>query len=224
METIIINMDRYSLEDDAVTLLAKELHCDEEEINTHLYNLWIDEKQTTLSQPETLQQLEEWFARPGQNIVWQETTVIFTIARQEIDVLALRTARAWLARQSGRIPRLYWLPSEGFRKTYREWVEKKTHPGSVALAGAPEITMAPDEARDDHPVVKRRFIVTLTAQAFVKGTLSIEVHPTCSEKEKETVALEHSGSVTWSYNGIIDGTEQVERIESIGESTVLPEK
>jgi hypothetical protein len=216
METIIINMDRYSLEDDAVTLLAAELDCDEEDINAHLYNLWIDEKHTTLSQPETLQQLEEWFARPGQQIVWQETTVIFTIARQDIDVLALRTARAWLALQSGHIPRLYWLPAAGVKKSSREWVERKTHPDSVALDDTPEIITAPDEAPDNHPIVKRSYTVTLTAQAFVKGTLSIEVDPTSSEQEKETVALEHSGNVTWSYNGIIAGTEQVERIEDAG--------
>ena len=128
--TIIINMDRYSLEDDAITLLAEELNCDEEDINAHMYNLWVDEKHTKLSQPETLQQLEDWFARPGQSIVWQDTTVIFTIARQDIDIIALRTARAWLALKSRCIPRLYWLPSEAFKKTYRELVERKTHPGS----------------------------------------------------------------------------------------------
>jgi hypothetical protein len=65
--------------------------------------------------------------------------------------------------------------------------------------------------------VKRMYAVALVAEAFVKGTLEIEVNPTCSESEIERVAIEQSGSVTWSHSGTIDGTVRVERIEQTGD-------
>jgi hypothetical protein len=119
---MIINMDRYSLESDAVLLLAKELHLDEEDINMYMYSLWIEENHTGRSHLEARQQLEDWFDRPEQNIVWQDAIIAITIARRDIDVLALRTVRAWLALKSNRIPPLYWLPPEVCDEAYRELV------------------------------------------------------------------------------------------------------
>lgn len=218
MENImIINMDRYSLERDAVLLLAKELHIDEEDIDAQMYTLWIDEKHTGFSQPGVLQQLEDWFARPGQSIVWQDVTVVVTIARLDIDVIALRTVRAWIALKSNRIPHLYWLPPEAFDQAYCEFVERNTHPGFVSLEVAPEATIIADVERGSRIVVRKVYTVTLVAEAFVQGTLDVEVNPTFSEREIEQEALKQSGRVTWSYTGTIDGTERVESMKHTGD-------
>jgi hypothetical protein len=215
-DIIIINMDRYSLERDAVLLLAQSLHLDAEDINTSLYNLWIDENHTGKSHLETLQQLEGWFGRPKQNIWWRDALIAITIARRDIDVLALRTARSWLALKSDRIPPLYWLPSEVADETYREFVERNTHPASVALEVDVEASIGSDEERGSI-IVKKIYTVNFTAQAWVKGSLDIEVNPSFSEKQIETMARLQSGNVSWKYDGTIDGTVHVESMKQTGD-------
>ncbi|BCL79553.1 hypothetical protein ccbrp13_20180 [Ktedonobacteria bacterium brp13] len=215
---IIMNMDRYSLEYEAVLLLAKELHLEEEDINEQMYNLWIDEKHTTASQPAVLKLLEDWFARFEQS-AWEDVAVVVTIAREDIDIIALRTVRAWFALKANHIPHLYWLPLPALSETYREFVEKNTHPGSVSLDIAPEATIVPVSERGNRIIVKKIYTVALTAEAFVKGTLDVEVNPTFSERAIEQVALEQSDRITWLYHGLIRGTEHVETIKHIGDVT-----
>lgn len=220
-DIIVINMDRYSLEHDAIQLLAKDLHLGEEVINAFMYNLWIDEKHTGLSHLEARQQLEDWFDRPGQSIMWRDVMIVIAIARRDIDVLALRTVRAWLALKSGRVPPLRWLPPEVCDESYREFIERNTHPGFVALELTPlEAIVAPDKERGSHIVMKRKYTVNLVAEAFVKGILEVEVNPTCLEREIERVAIGQSSNVIWSYNGTIDGTVRVDGIKQTGEITV----
>lgn len=218
--TIIINMDRYSLEHDDVTHLAEELRLDEEDIKAHMYNLWIDEKHTEVSQTKARQQLEDWFDHREQNVIWQDVTIIVTIARYDIDIIALRTVRAWFALKSNRIPALYWLPSEIFKEDYREFVEKNTHPGSVSLEVAPEATIVSDEEQGSRIVVKNIYTVAFSAVGAVEATADFQVNPTCSEDEIEAVALEQASKVTWTCNRVLNGTLNIESINQTGEVTV----
>ncbi len=101
------------------------------------------------------------------------------------------------------------VPNRSVRESYREFVERNTHPGSVALEIAPlEAIVDPNEERSSRIVVKSKYIVALVAAAFVKGTLEIKVNLLCSESDIERVAKAQSGRVTCT----IDGTVRVERI------------
>ena len=59
------------------------------------------------------------------------------------------------------------------------------------------------------PAVKAQVVqVTLNAQAFVKGALTLEIPAGLSQTEIEQRALERTGDAAWVFNGTIDGTEQ----------------
>lgn len=68
------------------------------------------------------------------------------------------------------------------------------------------------------PTVKALIVdVALSAQAAVRGQLTLEVSPFCSQEEIRHIALSRIGGVTWHYSGTIDGTEHVEDITQTGQ-------
>lgn len=57
----------------------------------------------------------------------------------------------------------------------------------------------------------KQYNVSLTSEAIVKGSVTVEAN---SEEEAKAKAVElaSQGGIVWEYDGVLDGTVEVDRI------------